>query len=1243
MFEIHSIGDAAFLAQILNAVAALTGTGDFRQLAAVGLVVGVILGMFQGLVNNTLYFGRFFIAMLVYMLAFGSAVTVTVEDAYSGAVRVVDNVPIGPAAVGSAMSNVGYGVTRLMEQAFSTPTMTGHGFADALQTLAGVRKATLSRAALGAANAPVPGSDVERSLVSYVADCVLADVDTHRRTLDDILQAPDLVTALATDNVAFTTVFHESGVPRTLRCDEAWTTIAAFLPASFVPAVKQTLQARFGLASTADVDAKLANAVDALAGAGRDAQDYMLMSAALGWLEKGIVLTHENRLQWSAATSVQQAIAQRNAQWAAEQSLFMNIVRPMMTFFEGFIYAIAPLMGFAVALGPMGIALAGKWLMFALWTQLWLPVLAVTNLYLMMAAGRDLDALANAANLDPFSFYGLMQMDLVLQDWLATGGMLAAATPAIALMLIYGSAVTATHLAGRLRGSDHIDETVLSPGVAATAPALVVSSGFQSTPYAGTVGTGAEGVLPRFDMGTQASREAVLTEQALQQSSRQFVASLGQSATRSASQSSESFEQRALGFDYSASSSLTDRTLYSEGADLKETYAQSGLSENQFAGMLVTGAGLAGRGLSKSAIRGELQGRLQSQYRIGDSLSTQIADDLTTRVTTDTGFQSSLANAVKQDEQQGTRSVFTQGLGSQDTSQLQESAADVVQDSRSHQRAERLSQSAAASGSYRAAEVGHRIAGDPALAQRAYGAIDRLNLTGDHERVASWYNAMGVFGNPAQARAAAAMHLLAGYARPERELTADERLQAREAAFGILGDAFQGPGSTGADPAVGVGLHGAAGGFGASTNAVGGAGLYDPRGDVAGLHGDAASDFSARQAAIDTGPVSSFHAGAQARVEGYSASHESQLAEQRAAHWQQRIIADANTHRSPAEATTDQLAGGIENLLRRGVIQGDRAVGAFNGLLGGLQRGEGWQASLEQAREHYGDAISDLGSYQLQTMPENALTDTQEAFYRSQVDNALLANSALGAVNVTTAEQQALRERLVDEHGLALGSAMADQLTQAAQSLDNSKLTGVFAYNRAQADVAEAQKKTEPLTGEPSASAGFDSLIHPSVSNGASARLLDLIAAPESRGNYNALYRDADQQQIRLTDMTLDQVRQLQQRLVADRGGSPVGRYQIIDDTLDRLMTRMGLSGRERFTPELQDRMALLLARDAGLDAWQSGRLSDEHFAHNLSSIWAGLPSDASNQSYYEGLAGNRANIGWADVNSALKQARERG
>ena len=1069
-------------------------------------------------------------------------------------------------------------------------------------------------------------------MVSYVADCVLADVDTQRRTLDEVMKAPDLTTALASSNVAFTTVFIEAGRAVTLPCDQAWRRIETLLPNQFIPALKETLQARFGVASLTDVDAKLNNALDALAGAGRDAQQLMLMSAALGWLEKGIVLTHENRLQWSAATTVQQAIAQRNAQWAAEQALFLNIVRPMLTFFEGFIYAVAPLMGFAIALGPFGISLAGKWLLFALWTQLWLPVLAITNLYLLMAAGRDLDALANTANLDPFSFYGLMQLDQILQDYLATGGMLAAATPAIALMLIYGSAITATHLAGRLQGSDHIAEGNLAPPVMTTAPALAISSGFQSTPYAGTTAMGAENVLPRFDMGTQASREVARTEQALLQSSQQFMHSLGQTASRSASQSGESFEQRALGFEYSSSASATDRTLYSEGSSLARQYSESGLSTDQMSGMLTAGLGLTGKGRSREEARANLAGRLQNQYQVSGELAHRIADEITEQVSSESGFQSSLAEAVKQDEQQGTRSVLTQGLSRQDSSQLQESASDVVQDSRAHQRAERLSQSAAASGSYRAAEVGQRLASQPALAQQAYGAIDRLGLSGDHERVASWYNAMGVFANPEQARAAAAMHLLAGYAQPERALSDGERLQARETAFGILGEAFQGPGGTGADPAPAGGAGGFGGGaaFGSTRDQVMGAGLFDPRAAAAGL-GDGAGATSTGAASVDA-----FHAGAQARFAGVEQAQTQQVAAERAAHWERQILTDANSYSSPAEASTDAMAGGIENLLRRGMIKGDRAVEAFNGLLSGLQNGEGWQGAVAQARERYGDAIGTLADYQLQTLPPQALTDAQEAFYRGRVDWALMGHSAVGGLDVTTPSHQAQRDRLIDEHGPELGQAIAGQLTEAAHSLDNSKLTGIIAYNRAQSVVEGSEKKTLE-----SASTS-EGLIHPAVSGGVAGQVLDLVAGPESLGNYNALYRDADQSALNLSALTLNEVQALQQRLVAERGGSPVGRYQIIDDTLDDLMARLDLSGQERFTPELQDRMAMTLARDAGLEAWQAGRLPNETFAHNLSRIWAGLPADASNRSYHEGVAGNRARADWSQITAGLESARPR-
>ena len=152
--------------------------------------------------------------------------------------------------------------------------------------------------------------------------------------------------------------------------------------------------------------------------------------------------------------------------------------------------------------------------------------------------------------------------------------------------------------------------------------------------------------------------------------------------------------------------------------------------------------------------------------------------------------------------------------------------------------------------------------------------------------------------------------------------------------------------------------------------------------------------------------------------------------------------------------------------------------------------------------------------------------------------------------------------------------------------------------------------------------------------------VLDLVAGPESRGNYNAWYAQAHQSQVQLADLTVREVRALQDRLVRRNGGSAVGRYQIIDDTLDGLVARMGLSGKERFTPALQDRMAMQLAREAGLEAWLASGLNDARFAANLARVWAGLPADRSGRSHYAGIAGNRAGVGWGTVVAALRHIR---
>lgn len=135
--------------------------------------------------------------------------------------------------------------------------------------------------------------------------------------------------------------------------------------------------------------------------------------------------------------------------------------------------------------------------------------------------------------------------------------------------------------------------------------------------------------------------------------------------------------------------------------------------------------------------------------------------------------------------------------------------------------------------------------------------------------------------------------------------------------------------------------------------------------------------------------------------------------------------------------------------------------------------------------------------------------------------------------------------------------------------------------------------------------------------------LLDFIGQLESGGNYNAVYGNARAQRD-LSVYSLDQIHALQLSHGKRTGSSAFGKYQFIRKTLLGLRTRLKLSGTDRFTPELQDRMALSLLIARGLRKWQSGAMTDESFMDSLSKEWASLPY-CNGRSYYDGDGLNHA------------------
>jgi muramidase (phage lysozyme) len=141
----------------------------------------------------------------------------------------------------------------------------------------------------------------------------------------------------------------------------------------------------------------------------------------------------------------------------------------------------------------------------------------------------------------------------------------------------------------------------------------------------------------------------------------------------------------------------------------------------------------------------------------------------------------------------------------------------------------------------------------------------------------------------------------------------------------------------------------------------------------------------------------------------------------------------------------------------------------------------------------------------------------------------------------------------------------------------------------------------------------------------------NMIGKAESGGDYNVMVggKKGD-----LTNMTIAQVFEQQKKMLTKGSGfesSALGKYQITYGTLQDLIRKTGMDiNTTKFDQATQDKLAdeLIVSR-GGYNKYASGAINKERFMRNLSSIWAGLPMDASGRSFYQGVGSNKATIGF--------------
>ncbi|MBO5567079.1 MAG: conjugal transfer protein TraG N-terminal domain-containing protein [Succinivibrio sp.] len=501
VYNIYSLGDTSFLQKVFNGIAMVTGTGDFVTVCVIGVLFGLLL-----VAANTVLSGKgpdisnLVICLVIWVFMFGSTVTVNLHDVINDTDRKVDNVPAGVGMCGYVISNIGYGITEIMEQAFqaptSTSTLTGAGggsggkFADALYMLNAIAKLGSDTAVMRAIDKSL-GSDanIAKSISNYVTDCTFTKVlmsgsNTNGATISDIMTS-DVENALLFDSSMYYTRYYtgtQGGVNAT--CVDAWDKIRAVVTTALSNGtVSSSLMEKAlikslmsndidpmtgQLKTSITVSEKMESAAMSLGFDGAEMQKLTEASLYYDLFLQGLAQGYRNIYDKTSADMITQARNQRNVQWAAEQSMFVDLMRPMISFIEGFVYAITPFAGFVIMMGMFGIKLFAKYCMLLAWTQSWLPVTAIVNLYLYDGVRSQLAAYRNSGGLlsgnnHLASFYGVNDVITTTQDWIGTAGMFGAAIPLLTLFVFTGSVYSLTTLTGRMAGQDVINEKMRSP------------------------------------------------------------------------------------------------------------------------------------------------------------------------------------------------------------------------------------------------------------------------------------------------------------------------------------------------------------------------------------------------------------------------------------------------------------------------------------------------------------------------------------------------------------------------------------------------------------------------------------------------------------------------------------------------------------------------------------------------------------------------------------------------------------
>ena len=457
MFELFTLGGGTYLVDLLNAVAAITGGGAYVLLAQLAGVAGLAWVLFRTAFGGSWKDNAKWV--LLFVAVWGAMIvpkaTVRVVDRLDPALApaVVANVPIGLALFASVTSQVGDGLTRLTEQAFTLPNDLAyrrHGL------IFGARLADR------ATRLEVTDAVFARNLRNYARQCVFHALLLGHVSADDLRESTDLwslVTAAGPPSAGasparmmeFATRQPASGTGATpidrtvVTCRDAATRLNAQWAAETnragtVFGRRIFPDARTDALARAELLAALPAAHDFLIGASRSAAEIMRQQMTLN-------AVHAAGEQWAAEAGNAAALrAYTDARAEAQTvSAYRAIGRqaetwvPLLRIVFECLYVGAFPMAVLLMLTPAGAAIFRSYVTGLIWLQSWGPLYAILHRISMGEAAERMQAAALMPGGDiGISLVAQAGIRAVAADVAVMSGYLSMSVPFLAAALAYG-------------------------------------------------------------------------------------------------------------------------------------------------------------------------------------------------------------------------------------------------------------------------------------------------------------------------------------------------------------------------------------------------------------------------------------------------------------------------------------------------------------------------------------------------------------------------------------------------------------------------------------------------------------------------------------------------------------------------------------------------------------------------------------------------------------------------------------